>query len=522
MVKNKTGWNRYFLWRFFTILLLGALFVLTGGTGSAAPAGSLPVITVSTPEEFMMAIGPDRIIRIEAEVLQLPNEKVPFASDYVTQQEVIDGYQLLIHDVANLTITGAGEKPVKILAEPRYAYILAFLNAEKITIEAVEAGHTPGDEGCITGVLHFKDCREIVVDRSILFGCGSEGVDLQDVDGFLFRDSEIKECVFGIMNINQSRNCLFLNSTFKDNEGWYLINIDQAENIRFSGCRIENNIAYESEYSSIFDVSKSAAVVVEDCLVENNIAEWFIHRGTGLTVSGTPVDNNLFYQGYSFSETYGYHEYYSDLRFIEFLRTVGGLAGTDTREEIQKICKEKIDALLAIEREQGAGDLELEYLLGTYYTFAYQEELIADRSKAEERFQNILDIDPFCTPAYLGLGDLYFQESITQKLERFNGDDLGFVFSKKGRRNDKEFMEKALAGYLQAVRIEEEFGLQEIAPVVHYRIMVLYCFTGQPGTALEYAKRLAAINPEHYKKCLDTLDELVKKKRVPRKIEFIF
>src|SRR5690606_41526142 len=65
MVKNKTGWNRYFLWRFFTILLLGALFVLTGGTGSAAPAGSLPVITVSTPEEFMMAIGPDRIIRIE-------------------------------------------------------------------------------------------------------------------------------------------------------------------------------------------------------------------------------------------------------------------------------------------------------------------------------------------------------------------------------------------------------------------------------------------------------------------------
>lgn len=143
MVKNKTGWNRYFLWRFFTILLLGALFVLTGGTGSAAPAGSLPVITVSTPEEFMRAIGPDRIIRIEAEVLQLPNEKVPFASDYVTQQEVIDGYQLLIHDVANLTITGAGEKPVRILSEPVYGYVLGFRNAEKIRIQSVEAGHIP-------------------------------------------------------------------------------------------------------------------------------------------------------------------------------------------------------------------------------------------------------------------------------------------------------------------------------------------------------------------------------------------
>lgn len=108
MVKNKTGWNRCFLRGIFIILLLGALSVLAGGPGGAAAAESLPVITVSTPEEFMKAIGPDRIIRIEAEVLQLPNERVRFTNNYITQEEVIDGYQLLIHDVANLTITGAG------------------------------------------------------------------------------------------------------------------------------------------------------------------------------------------------------------------------------------------------------------------------------------------------------------------------------------------------------------------------------------------------------------------------------
>src|SRR5690606_23928929 len=143
MGENKTGRKRYFLRGFFVFLLMGALLVLAGGTGSAAPAGSLPVITVSTPEEFMRAIGPDRIIRIEAEVLQLPNEKVWFTNDYITQEEVIDGYQLLIHDVANLTITGAGEKPVRILSEPVYGYVLGFRNAEKIRIQSVEAGHIP-------------------------------------------------------------------------------------------------------------------------------------------------------------------------------------------------------------------------------------------------------------------------------------------------------------------------------------------------------------------------------------------
>lgn len=521
MIKHKTGRDRYSFAGFLTVLLMGALLVLTAGTCGAAPAGSLPVITVSTPEEFMKAIGPDRIIRIEAEVLRLPNRKIPFTNDYATQQEVIDGYQLLIHDVANLTITGAGEKPVQILAEPRYAYILAFANAEKITIEAVEAGHTPGDEGCITGVLHFKNCRDIVVDRSILFGCGSEGVDLQDVDGFACKDSVIRNCIYKIMNIRQSKNCLFINSTFTENDGSYLIYIEGAENIRFSGCRIDNNIALGTDYSSIFHVSESADVVVENCSVEDNIAEWFIFYGTGLTVTNTPVDNNLFYQGYSFSETYKYHEYYSKLRYLEHLRTVGGLAGTDTRKEIQKIYTEKINALLAMEQAQEASDPELEYLLGSYYTFAYQAGLLADRRKAEERFQGILAKDPLCTPAYIKLGDLYFQECITQELERFSGDKLGFVFKKKLRINDKKLMEKALAEYLEAVGVEEEYGLEGIAPAVHYRIMVLYCFTGKPGTALEYAKWLAAINPEQYGKCLDTLGELAKKKRMPRKIEFI-
>ncbi|HEY8392733.1 MAG TPA: right-handed parallel beta-helix repeat-containing protein [Capillibacterium sp.] len=298
MIMKKSGWNKSFFLLF--TLLIGAFFLFSGGP---VQAGSLPVITVSTPEEFIEAIGPDRIIRIEADVLQLPDELLPIDNKYVTQEEVWDGYQLLIQDVANMTITGAGEKPVKILAQSRYAYIFAFVNAEKIKIEGVEAGHNTAVEGeCMVGVLSFQDCRDIVIERSILFGCGADGVDLYNVDGFHFKNSVIKDCLYGIMTIYQSRNCLFSNSTFTDNDGYHLIYINNARNITFKECEIVNNSALGYGAGSIFDVSQSEAVRVEDCLVENNMANLFISQGTGLTVKGTPVENNFFFRESSDSE----------------------------------------------------------------------------------------------------------------------------------------------------------------------------------------------------------------------------
>ncbi|HEY8392732.1 MAG TPA: right-handed parallel beta-helix repeat-containing protein [Capillibacterium sp.] len=523
MVKEKSGWHRSFLRVFFLYLLLGTfpLFI-----GDAVQAGSLPVITVSSPEEFIEAIGPDRIIRIETDVLLLPDQLLPIDSEYVTQEEVWDGYQLLIHDVANMTITGAGEKPVQILAQPRYAYILAFANVENVRIEGVEAGHTPGDDGCMAGVLSFQDCREIAIVRSILFGCGAEGVVLTNVDGLYFEDSVIRNCVYRIMIINQSQNCFFSYSTFIDNEGNYLIEIDNSQNICFSGCQIRNNNSYWSDYSSIFEVNQCEAVSVEDCLVEDNTAGWFIFHGTGLTVEGTPVENNLFYQGYCYSEIYKYDDYYDKLNYLELLRLEKTILQTDNRAEIRLLYTDMVNALLELAQNQDPVEPELEYLLGSYYVFALEEDLITERHLAEERFRNILDQDPLCTPAYIGLGDVYFQECISQSIHYLSEGDLGVVFTRKDPFEDEGFfMEKALEEYLKALWIEEEYGeeyaLEAIAPIVHYRIIALYCFTGEISAAWEYANRLVALDAEKYGNCLDTVAELVQMEVIPQKIEIL-
>ena len=56
---------------------------------------------------------------------------------------------------------------------------------------------------------------------------------------------------------------------------------------------------------------------------------------------------------------------------------------------------------------------------------------------------------------------------------------------KRVEGNDKEFMEKALAGY-QAERIEEEFGAAgDCADNPNTTSWYSSCFTGQPGKSLE-------------------------------------
>lgn len=301
-----------------------------------------------------------------------------------------------------------------------------------------------------------------------------------------------------------------------------MVDIENAGDIRFSGCRIENNIAFGSDYSSIFDVSKSEAVVIEDCLVENNAAEWFIYRGTGLTVTGTPLDHNRFYQGFSYAETYKYEEYYDNLKYLRLLQMQNekGL-GKNNRAKIKDTYNEMLNALLELKRSQDTGDDELEYILGSYYAFGYQAQLLSDRRQAEECFQSVLRKDPLCTPAYLALANLYYEEFVAESIEEFGEDDIGLVFTNKSKRESAEFLEKALEEYLHAVQVEEEFGLEGIAPVVHYRIIALFCFTGEPGKALEYAKRLTALDPERYGKCPEIVQGLTKKKRIPRKIEII-
>ena len=84
------------------------------------------VYTVSTPDEFIDAIGSDRTIHVSGGTLDLSTARSygkDTGNDKCAWEEEFDGYQLVIHDVKNLTITGDGKAATEIATQPRYAQV---------------------------------------------------------------------------------------------------------------------------------------------------------------------------------------------------------------------------------------------------------------------------------------------------------------------------------------------------------------------------------------------------------------
>ena len=160
------------------------------------PAGG--EIAVSTADEFLAAIGPDRTI-VLSESVSLADALTYGSGEgrYYRWEECYDGPQLVIRGVSNLTIRGAENETVSLTAVPRYADVLCFETCEGVIIRGLTLGHSEGAGECSGAVLHFDGCNEMTVDGCRLYGCGTLGVDASFVRDLKVTDSEIYDCSIG-------------------------------------------------------------------------------------------------------------------------------------------------------------------------------------------------------------------------------------------------------------------------------------------------------------------------------------
>ena len=110
--------------------------------------------------------------------------------------------EVIIENIGNLTIEGMGKKPVDLQIEDSHVVVIKFVNCKNILLKNLRIGHTVllGPEYCSAGVLYFRDCREINIEKSELYGCGAHGFDLMNVDGFNFKNSLITDCSAGLLS----------------------------------------------------------------------------------------------------------------------------------------------------------------------------------------------------------------------------------------------------------------------------------------------------------------------------------
>ena len=98
----------------------------TSVSGTLAADGVTTEYHVSTVDEFLAAIGPDAVIYIDADYLDLSTASNygSYGSQYYYWEAQYDGPSLVISGVSNLRIVGQGKGKTEIVAIPRYADVL--------------------------------------------------------------------------------------------------------------------------------------------------------------------------------------------------------------------------------------------------------------------------------------------------------------------------------------------------------------------------------------------------------------
>lgn len=166
---------------------------------AAVPSGE--EIAVTSVDEFLKAIGPERTIVLENELFDL-SEAAHYGSkggEYYYWKQNFDGPALVVRGVRDLTIKATSDSPREtvVSAVPRYADVLSFVDCENITLSGFTAGHTKEPGSCSGGVLLFENCSGVLIERCRLFGCGILGLQARYCKDLRIEASKIYECSQG-------------------------------------------------------------------------------------------------------------------------------------------------------------------------------------------------------------------------------------------------------------------------------------------------------------------------------------
>lgn len=257
--------------------------------GTTSSPQDLKTVTVTNIKELLENIAPDTKIILKSGDYDL---LTPGAANkqYVVYEKVYDGSEVHIKDVSNLTIQADTDARVNFLIDPRYANVLSFDNCSNINITGLVAGHYKDKGACVGGVFKFEDCSSIQINNCDLYGCGIEGLTLNNVKDFQFINSTVRDCSYGVMTINSSSNLSFTNSTFKGNKEYYGFNITQSD-LTFDKCTISNN---EIGTANLFDVDAYSNVKISNSTIENNTAGKLTNGDKNIDLENTTLKGNSF------------------------------------------------------------------------------------------------------------------------------------------------------------------------------------------------------------------------------------
>ncbi|MBP3737617.1 MAG: right-handed parallel beta-helix repeat-containing protein [Muribaculaceae bacterium] len=216
-------------------------------------------ITVSTAAQFIDVLGPDRTIVIATDqplnITEAIDQKVAegtlaLGETYYTPKEPLstaaqvtyapntDGNTLQVRGCDRLTIRSAKGRAT-LLATPRYANVLEFIDCRDLKLENLVMGHTQ-DGYCDKGVLELDRCHHVTINDCDLYGCGTEGFVIDGCLDVTVNRTTVHDCTYYTMHVVRSDQVRFNDCIFRDNREYDQLCISSSNDVVFTGCLFDN------------------------------------------------------------------------------------------------------------------------------------------------------------------------------------------------------------------------------------------------------------------------------------------
>lgn len=319
-----------FNWKLLTCACLGAA-LLSGCAGGPNTPATLPAIDekpvavestvangITTAKELAAAIVPGATVELgEGTILLEPeNGDLQTGNSFCRWESVGDGYQMVIANVQNVTIRGAGQGKTVLQSEPRAATVLNLQNCENVVLEGFTAGHTERTDPCEGNVINLNSCTNVTMKDLGLYGCGAVGVNSYECNTLSLERCEIYECSSVGLELDYTNevtvtDCVIrdiggdlggsnaltawwgsglkiTNTTFQGNNCCDLMNIGQRT--VFTGCKFEDN-TMSGSFLTAYNAGELTDVVLDDCTGKGNTGwTWFTLDGGVAVVDATGAE----------------------------------------------------------------------------------------------------------------------------------------------------------------------------------------------------------------------------------------
>jgi len=253
---------------------------------SAQKVTKQKLYSVTTIEQFLDVVGPDRTIELAAEFFCLP-------------KEMKEG--LVLDKVDNLTLLGFDEKTVRFVTPMPDVPVITFKNCKNVTLNNIELGHAPEKATVCDGhVVAFYDCENVNVKDCFLFGSGFLGISATRVKKMLCTNTTIRGCTGKILTVSESSDIVFKDCIFTDNVGTNeMISFTDSKRISMENCEISLNRMTYHEMSdmmtgySIFKATNCKKVTAVACTIVGNSTPFLFETRGGIERVDCTIHSNF-------------------------------------------------------------------------------------------------------------------------------------------------------------------------------------------------------------------------------------